>query len=462
MYKRQGLADTAGQVQSATSGHLVGQSVSKRPWFIEGRQGVFVGDVHEAVLLAKLLQTDPSAQPIRFIDFASPVYDTQGQLRGVLASHSHWRWAGDVLSVATPKNAAGTQTEVFIVNKDNDIIFPEQAVEGQTPPTVELRSASHDAFLSWGGATLYLTTMADVADPVAGTPLGWKVVVRQPMDIVLSSVRHLQAALLLIMGGGALAFLILAWLGAGYISRPLARLTNIARRIEKGEENVRFPVHGKTLELKRLSGALSGMANTLLERRRALEQLNTELEGRVAQRTAQLMAANEELRTLVRRDALTGLPNRFAANERIKEAYADVRRGVAPYAVLMVDIDHFKHINDSWGHAQGDAVLTRVAGVILHTLRETDFVARVGGEEFVVVLPRTGPAQALQVAEKIRVAVADTPIEPVGHVTVSVGLTVASPSDEAEDSAVRRADMLLYKAKQDGRNQVASAPPAND
>jgi len=175
-----------------------------------------------------------------------------------------------------------------------------------------------------------------------------------------------------------------------------------------------------------------------------------------------LMAANEELRTLVRRDALTGLPNRFAANERIKEAYADVRRGVAPYAVLMVDIDHFKHINDSWGHAQGDAVLTRVAGVILHTLRETDFVARVGGEEFVVVLPRTGPAQALQVAEKIRVAVADTPIEPVGHVTVSVGLTVASPSDEAEDSAVRRADMLLYKAKQDGRNQVASAPPAND
>lgn len=186
-------------------------------------------------------------------------------------------------------------------------------------------------------------------------------------------------------------------------------------------------------------------------------QINAELEHMVQQRTAELEKANASLRHLSRHDVLTGLANRMAANERIHSEFMRMKRTGSCYAVLMLDVDFFKRINDTYGHEAGDHVLKRISDVLKGCLRETDFVARFGGEEFLVLLPDTPLEAATQVAEKIRQALA-TSIDPIaGVTTMSIGLVVASPENHDENVAVNQADARLFQAKKAGRNCVVAA-----
>ena len=182
-----------------------------------------------------------------------------------------------------------------------------------------------------------------------------------------------------------------------------------------------------------------------------------ELEEEVSNRTAELIVANEKLERTVREDRLTGLQNRASAMERLRMEFLRLKRTARAYAVLFIDIDNFKQINDSYGHEAGDRVLQRVAEAIKATLRETDFVARFGGEEFLAIFPETDAASALAIAEKIRCGVGERIFPGVRRVTISVGVTAADVNDVSEDDAVRRADAALYRAKGDGRNTVRCA-----
>jgi diguanylate cyclase len=119
-----------------------------------------------------------------------------------------------------------------------------------------------------------------------------------------------------------------------------------------------------------------------------------------------------------------------------------------------MDIDHFKKVNDTYGHETGDEVLRQLARTLEATLRETDFVARFGGEEFLIILPDTSPDGALIIAEKIRSAVSEQAFPVVKKVTVSIGMTMALGEDKNEEEAVHRADTALYQAKESGRNTV--------
>lgn len=186
-------------------------------------------------------------------------------------------------------------------------------------------------------------------------------------------------------------------------------------------------------------------------------QLNAELEERVRQRTRELEKANAELRHLSRHDVLTGVANRMAANERLHGEHLRLKRTGTPYTLLMIDVDHFKRVNDTYGHEAGDQVLRRVAKAVGNSIRASDFLARFGGEEFILLLPETGQEAALTVAEKIRRAV-ESQVDPVaGRITVSIGLASASAEDADENVALKRADDQLYQAKASGRNRVASA-----
>lgn len=141
-------------------------------------------------------------------------------------------------------------------------------------------------------------------------------------------------------------------------------------------------------------------------------------------------------------------------NERLKNSFLHLKRSRIVYSVLAVDIDHFKLINDEHGHATGDQVLRALADQLRNTVRESDFVARVGGEEFLVLLPATGLDEAGLVAEKIRQTV-ELATNPAGkRLTISVGVAAASPEDENEDTCVLKADQMLYEAKRAGRNRV--------
>ncbi len=157
-------------------------------------------------------------------------------------------------------------------------------------------------------------------------------------------------------------------------------------------------------------------------------------------------------------DPLTGLGNRRAYQQRIEEELSRFDRYGTPLALVVCDLDHFKHINDTHGHLAGDRVLRVVAQLLLRLTRKSDFVGRYGGEEFVVLLPNTTDETALLVAEKLRSSLEKLPFESGGKkiaVTMSMGLTHASKGD-MPDSLFKRADELLYQAKNAGRNRVVS------
>lgn len=192
-----------------------------------------------------------------------------------------------------------------------------------------------------------------------------------------------------------------------------------------------------------------------------LQQMNQRLEREVAQRTEQLTQANQALAELAAHDPLTGLYNRHTLLERLTEELARARRHPQPLGLLMLDLDHFKPLNDRGGHAYGDHVL-RQLGALLHPplLRTTDRVHRVGGEEFLVLAPDTDPDGLQALAERVRSAVHAQgwphPDAAIGWVTVAVGATLSHPDDTPE-TIFARADQALYEAKRGGRNRAAYA-----
>ncbi len=201
----------------------------------------------------------------------------------------------------------------------------------------------------------------------------------------------------------------------------------------------------------------------LLEATDALARANATLEQKVAERTAELARANQDLRELARRDALTGLPNRLAGNERLHDEFIRMKRTRKAYGVLMMDIDHFKEINDTFGHTVGDEVLRHVSKVLRGALRESDFIARIGGEEFLAILPNADSAGALLVGDKVRRAVQNAPAPTNRELTISIGMALADIEHESPDIAVRMADRGLYEAKRSGRNRIiasAASKPA--
>lgn len=174
---------------------------------------------------------------------------------------------------------------------------------------------------------------------------------------------------------------------------------------------------------------------------------------------AQLFQKLEELSTT---DELTRLPNRRYFNERLARELSQAKRWGHPVSVLVIDIDHFKKLNDREGHAAGDEALVAVAQVLRGTLREVDVVARWGGEEFVVILDRTSETDAISVGDKLRHAVeaieiAGSKEQPGGRITVSIGAAELQPGEDAA-ALVQRADRAVYQAKKAGRNRV-SIPP---
>jgi two-component system cell cycle response regulator len=165
----------------------------------------------------------------------------------------------------------------------------------------------------------------------------------------------------------------------------------------------------------------------------------------------------EELARLARRDPLTGLPNRRALEEELARAAARARRAGAPLSAVVLDVDRFKLVNDRHGHAAGDAVLAAIAARAAAALRTGDLIARIGGEEFAVLLPGAELAQAGEAAERIRARVAAEPIATGGvalEVTVSLGCAVLLPDDADGRALLARADARLYEAKSSGRNRV--------
>ena len=233
-------------------------------------------------------------------------------------------------------------------------------------------------------------------------------------------------------GIGLVLTLVVGVLVARSILRPLALLEKGAAQIGTGDLAHRIPP-GRDDELGRVAGAFNAMA-------------------------AKLERARSELEELAIRDSLTQAYNRREFLRHIEEEARRCRRTRRPFSLLMVDIDHFKSINDTYGHPAGDEVLKNIVARLRSSARPTDFIARYGGEEFALILPETDGTNAIPVAERLREAIAAQPVAITAdksiRLTASFGVATYLEETEEIEHLIARADEALYQAKHAGRNCV--------
>jgi len=216
-----------------------------------------------------------------------------------------------------------------------------------------------------------------------------------------------------------------------------------------------------------LENHLEGLLGTMDQHQKQRDEREQEVAARLhslAERVAHMEQEAlgyrehlEEQRQKALIDPLTGLPNRAAWSERLDHEINLWQQHGNTLLLAMLDLDHFKRINDNYGHLAGDKVLKIIANVLRKRLRGTDFIARFGGEEFVLLMPDTGPTAGAKLLEKLRASIEACPFhfkgEPV-TITISMGLTAFKPGEHS-DLVLKRADQALYRAKHAGRNQVA-------
>ncbi len=179
--------------------------------------------------------------------------------------------------------------------------------------------------------------------------------------------------------------------------------------------------------------------------------------GKLAKKVASVQKENKALARKVQFDPLTGIHNRYAFTTRLEYEHSRMSNDCAPACIVIADIDHFKVINDTYGHLVGDKVLVEVARRLKSTLRESDFLARYGGEEFVVILPETALGHAMNLAERLRLRIEATDFmvrKKVLDITISCGVAEIKVEDPSPYEALDRADKFLYEAKRTGRNKV--------
>ncbi len=575
-----GLADADGRVIAGVNGLLDGASVAARPWYTGALAKPYVGDVHAAVLLEKLLPRQ--REPWRFVDIAAPVFDGAGRRVAVLGAHLSWEWARAVHASLLDPGRQADGIEVFLVSREGNVLIGPKGSENRPLPAALRPRTGADAGASGpavdaGVAYFAASTVTRGFGRYPG--LGWSVVVRQPVDLALADYRLLRDEIL--AGGGAvfaLASLAAVWM-ARRLSSPLRRMS---RSLQAGEVVVDVTRHGLYREAHQLALAFAELFSRQRADARALEAANASLEARIRERTATLEDAQTLLRgiadnlpvlisyldreqrvqfcnatyfdwfgvdpvahigrpmhevvgealwaprlpnivkalqtgetvrfesqaeihggmrdlettyvphrgpggevlglytlssditalkqarrameRLAHVDTLTGLPNRYQLNEQLPLALARGRRAATGVAVLFIDVDRFKQVNDSLGHAAGDAVLLEFAERLKGCVRTTDLVARLAGDEFVVVLEGLQTlAEAELVAGKL-VAAVRMPMRWHGRqveVGASIGVAYDARCATAPDVLLSQADAALYEVKRGGRAAFrVSAPMA--
>ncbi|MGM0576804.1 MAG: diguanylate cyclase [Myxococcota bacterium] len=248
------------------------------------------------------------------------------------------------------------------------------------------------------------------------------------------------------------------------VLRPLANLGGAARAVLAGDLAARAEVTRED-ELGAVARTFNAMASELQDYTESLEHRVAERTAEVERKNRELEELNDELARLARTDELTGLLNRRAFRKRVDNELRRSDRTGYPVSLFLVDLDYFKRINDTWGHATGDIVLRTLADVMRRSLRATDVVARFGGEEFAVLLLDTTGHDALRVAEKLRSEIAHEPHmgvdgQAIPPVTASIGVAVAGETTHGLDELLHRADVALYAAKAAGRNRVVMWTPS--
>lgn len=284
----------------------------------------------------------------------------------------------------------------------------------------------------------------DIAEPAAPEPaaVGWVYVELNAQPVQREKNRMIAASLALLLAGLTVASMLAARL-ARSVSEPVARLVAGVQEMAGGALDVHLPEQAVDSELSALERGFNTMA-------RSISDIHRTMQSRIDSATAQLAHQAHH-------DPLTGLPNRRVFERRLEETVAASRRVGDHGALCFIDLDHFKIVNDSCGHAAGDELLCGITRVIRHKVREQDLVCRIGGDEFALILRGCTAQDARRIAEGLRDAVASYRFEWEGRefsVGASIGLVPIDGRHESPAEVLVAADLACYGAKRSGRNQV--------
>lgn len=383
--------------------------------------------VQQALAQQKPLISKPylSAVGNLIIFISQPVFNTQGEYLGLVGGSLYLRQPS-ILNRLLGTHYYRDGSYLYVVTQDKQLIYhPESNRIGDVVnANTVINAVTHGES---GRQAIVNSQGVDMLAGYAYIPsAGWGVVAQRPLAAAIAPLDDLMQRVMYKTIPAAVLILLIVWWCARQISAPLRLLAENARSMHVPEtedkiQNVKS-WYFESLELK--NAMLLGMS---------------------------LFKSNiDKLNKDVNTDPLTGLHNRRSLDNTL--LYLQSKK--AFFSVISMDIDHFKRVNDTFGHDVGDRVLQRLAQIMREASREADLPCRVGGEEFLIVLPGVESKGAVHIAERLRAQVEATVMPPVGYITISLG--VASwPRDSNDIPAVLKcADEMLYKAKREGRNRV--------
>jgi len=371
------------------------------------------------------------------INFGFPVRDADGKVRAVAFAGLDLENLGR-MAEATPLPPEGI---LSVIDVKGTILSRKPALKehvGQklwNPQIIGSILAGSEGVLEAkgeDGVDWLLAHQVVYKNPDGAFPL--RVLITVPLSRVFAEANRALVRDLLGITLATLFLLVAAWFGAEwFMLRKFRALLRAAARMRSGDLNARTGIRYGKEELGQLAHAFDDMAGALQQRERRLQE--------------QAIS-----------DSLTGLYNRRYLNEFLPRELARSARNAMPVAVILIDLDHFKQINDSFGHEAGDIVLAAVGSLLKGNVRGSDIACRYGGEEFALILPETDAEAAARRAEGIRVAISALELrhagEPLGKLTASFGIAVFPEHARDTDDLLRVADIALYSAKAAGRNRV--------
>lgn len=392
------------------------------------------------------------------IFMSQPIMDSQNKMTGVLLGELRI----DYIEAIRARVKFGKKGHSAIVDATGHVIAHPNPKWMQEIRDLSSWPIVKDMMAGKTGVTTFYSPFikANMVAGYAAVPgIGWGIMVPQPESEVAAQVNELMRSHLIWATIGVILAIALAVLLARWITRPLHSLARASQELMQDGSLGNLPEirSNSPKEIRELSAVLRSLIAGLQRSRNEVHELNASLQQRVDDATKQLRSSNEKLELLARRDSLTELANRRYFENSLSQALSRRSGDVGQVCVMLVDIDHFKQINDAYGHAAGDTVLNHVARVLERGMRSEDLVARYGGDEFVAYM-RCSNEVGMQRAREIREAVDNyaIPCEDKNiHITVSIGLycQILKPGLDV-NKLLSNADDAMYRAKKQGRNRV--------
>jgi len=378
---------------------------------------------------------------------AETVKGSDGGMLGILAAKVNL----DAIRAILKRQSQGGIDQVYLLDSTGRLLVSSTAIDAGLLrfSTIGSKGASKSK-IQVGNPTEYINYQdrAVIGTAVPVSFKDWIMVAEMDKKSAYAEIVLLRRITVLIVSALMLCIGIPAYIFGHRLVRPVRRLSEEAARVASGDLDVDIPVSGLS-EVSYLTQVFNHMVYSLRRNREKLSSANLALRE-----------TNEELHQISITDGLTGLFNRNHIMELLgrEKSHAQLTHG--RLSVLMIDIDYFKKINDTYGHPVGDTVMVRLAETLTASVRECDFVGRYGGEEFIVILPDSTVDNALITAERIRKNVGNLQFiedRESFSVTVSVGVAGFPDNGERTESILTQADNALYQAKDEGRNRVVMA-----